>query len=269
MATAPRNPESEAALDEQTIDLLLSNIGPGMVLVGGQALGFWMSRFGIEAGEGVAISNDGDVLGQVAQAMALAQAMRARLELPRKRGRTAIVAQLRLPAAGGKERNIDVLHQLYTLAGPRKSAAFTRRVIADSVQVQWRPGRHIRVMDPFDMLESRAHNAIGLLGDKGPHVLTQLRWAIAVAQQALLRLARDAGSEERLGGKIQRIYTLARSQAGRRLVQEHGIELLDAVDVHALRKLAPAQALQLEAIERARSSRVRAARTGRARPMSG
>lgn len=53
------------------------------------------------------------------------------------------------------------------------------------------------------------------------------------------------------------------SQAGRRLVQEHGIDLLDAVDVHALRKLAPAQALQLEAIEQARSGRVRAARAGR------
>jgi len=255
MATTPQGPADEAPLDERSVDLLLSHMGTEMVLVGGQALGFWMSRFGIEANEAVAISNDGDALGELARAVALAQALHARLELPRQTRRTAIVAQLRLPAPDGKERNIDVLHQLYTVAGPRKSAQFTRRVIADSVEVQWRPGRHIRVMDPFDVLESRAHNAVGLLDDKGPHVLTQARWAIAVARQALLRLAQDAGSQGRLGSQLQRIHALARSQVGRRLLRERGIELLDAIDLDALRTLAPAQALQLEAVERARNAR--------------
>jgi hypothetical protein len=28
-------------------------------------------------------------------------------------------------------------------------------------------------MDPFHVLESRAQNAVGLIADKGPHVLTQ------------------------------------------------------------------------------------------------
>ncbi len=58
MATQPVLPPDEAPLDEETVDLFLSNMGTDMVLVEGQALAFWMSRFGIEQ-NGVAISNAG------------------------------------------------------------------------------------------------------------------------------------------------------------------------------------------------------------------
>lgn len=254
MATRPVLPSPEAPLDGATIDRFLSNMGTEMVLVGGQALGFWMSRFGIEP-DGVAISNDGEALGKVAHAIELAQALKARIELPEKTSRTAIVAQLRLPGADGKVRNIDVLHLLYTVAGLKKSSAFTRRVIDDSVEVEWRPGRFIRVMDPFDVLESRAQNAVGLLDEKGPHVLTQAAWAVDVARAALLRLAAHPGSSDRLGTRIQRVYTLARSQVGRRLLSEHGIELLDAVDLDALRPIAPLHAQQLDAVQKAMAAR--------------
>lgn len=255
MATQPVLPPDEAPLDEETVDLFLSNMGTDMVLVGGQALAFWMSRFGIDDGD-VAISNDGDALGKVARAIDLAHAMKARIELPEKTSRTAIVAQLRIPTADGKERNIDVLHMLYTVAGLKKSSTFTKRVIEDSVEVEWRPGRFIRVMDPFDVLESRAQNAVGLFDEKGPHVLTQALWAIAVAREALLRTAADPASSDRLGSKLQGIYTLARSQVGKRLLAEHQLELFDAVDLGALRMASPAHAKQLDAIEKAQRERM-------------
>lgn len=116
MATQPKSPADEAPLDEQTVDLFLSNMGTDMVLVGGQALAFWMDRFKIVQHGGMAISNDGDALGKVARAIDLARAIHARVELPEKTARTSIVAQLRLPAADGKERNIDILQLLYTTA---------------------------------------------------------------------------------------------------------------------------------------------------------
>ncbi len=256
MATQPVLAAGDAPLDEQTVDLFLSNMGTDMVLVGGQALAFWMSRFGIKH-DGMVISNDGDALGNAARAIELAQAIKARVELPEKMSRTAIVAQLRLPTPDGKERNIDVLHKLYTVAGLKKSSTFTKRVIEDSVEAQWQPGRFIRVMDPFDVLESRAQNAVGLFNLKGPHVVTQAAWAIQVAREALFRTAADAGSADRLGQKIQRIYTLARSQVGRRLFAEHQLELLDAVDVDALRSACPSHAKQLDAVEKAKKDRLR------------
>lgn len=251
MATQPKLPSNEAPLDQKSVELFISNMGTDMILVGGQALGFWMSRFGIEPDEGVSISNDGDALGEVSRAIQLGRAIHARVELPHKSSRTSIVAQLRLPAPDGKERNIDVLHMLYTVEGLRKSNQFTARVIKNSVTVEWKDGRRFRVMDPFDVLESRAQNAVGLIDEKGPHVLTQARWAIEVASAALLRLASNPDVSDRIGQRIQDIYSLAHGQVGRRLLKEHQIELLGAIDVEVLRPLAPQLAQQLDAIEAA------------------
>lgn len=259
MATRPALPPGEEPLDAKTIDLFLSNMGSEMILVGGQALAFWMDRFGIATDE-AAISNDGDALGAVARARALATTLKARLVLPPKTARTALVAQLRFAVPGGKERNIDVLHQLYTISGLKKSSDFTERVRQDSIEVEWRKGRFIRVMDPFDVLESRAQNAVGLLEDKGPHVLTQANWAIAVARAALLRMATHPDAAGRLGEKIQRIYKLSHNQVGKRLWQEHGIELLEAIDVEPLLAAAPAHRRQLETAQRARQARQAAAK---------
>lgn len=255
MTTEPVLPHDEAPLDEASVDLLLSNMGTDMVLVGGQALGFWMSRFDIEPDEGSAISNDGDALGEVNRARELADAIHARVEMPHKMSRTAIIAQLRLPAPDGKERNIDVLHKLYTVEGLKKSAIFTERVIKDSVEVEWRDGLRIRVMDPFDVLESRVQNAVGLIDDKGPHVLTQARWAIQVASAALERLANDPASQDRIDSRIQGIYKLAHSQVGRRLLRDHRIEILDAINTDFLNQRAPQLHQQLDAAEQARDKR--------------
>lgn len=258
MATKPNLPPDEEPLDAKTVDRLLSSMGTDMILVGGQALAFWMDRFGIDP-RGAAISNDGDALGELAAARALAAALKARLVVPPRTARTSIVAQVRLPVARGRERNVDILHLLYTVSGLRKSSDFTRQVVRDSVQVEWRKGKFIRVMDPFDMLESRAQNAVGLYEDKGPHVLTQLRWAIDVARAALQRLSADPASPERLGRKVQRLFALARSQVGRRLWSEHRIELLGAIDVDALAAAAPQLERQLDAVRKAIACRRRAA----------
>lgn len=257
MPTRPELAPGEAPLDEESVDLLLSNIGTEMILVGGQALGFWMSRFGIEADDDVAISNDGDALGEVTRAIQLGHAIHARVQLPHKSSRTSIVAQLRLPAPGGKERSIDVLHKLYTVEGLRKSSLFTQRVIEDSVEVEWRDGLRFRVMDPFDVLESRAQNAVGLIDEKGPHVLTQARWAIKVASAALQRIAADPDARDRIGNRVQEIYTLAHGQVGRRLLKEHRIELLDAIDIDLLRPMVPQLGQQLDAVEAALERRKR------------
>lgn len=254
MATAPQLPDDEEPLDAQTLDRFLSNVGEEMVLVGGQALAFWMDRYGIDT-QGAAISNDGDVLGSLARAQDLAQALKAGLLVPGREALTSLVAQVRIPVRNGKARNIDVLHLLYTVSGLRKSNEFTRQVQQRAVKAQWRGGRSIRVMHPLDVLESRVHNAAGLLADKGPHVLTQAQWAIAIAREALLRVARarEPGAE-RIGQLIQRVYRLSRSRAGRKLRKDHGIDVLDAIAIDAIRRTAPEQEEQLQRVEAARRS---------------
>lgn len=266
MSTRPRLPADEVPIDAATVDRFLANMGTDMVLVGGQALAFWMDRYGISA-SGAVVSNDGDALGQVAQAHDMAVRLKAQLLKPPPHARTALVAQLRIPSLGGKIANIDVLHQLYTVSGLRKSSEFTRRVVQGSVKVEWRAGQFIRVMAPMDVLESRVHNAVGLLDDKGPHVLTQAEWAIEVARVALVKLASNANPKDgRLGQKLQGVYTLAHSRAGRALLLAHRIEVLNAVDIHVIRKLARTQGPQLDKIEEAARLRAKPLRSKRGGP---
>lgn len=259
MATTPRLPDDEAPFDPATLDQFLRSMGADMVLVGGQALAFWMQRYGIDA-QRATISNDGDVLGDIAKAHDIAQRLKAALVIPDQNALTSLVAQIRVPVSGGKVRNIDVLHLLYTVSGLRKSGEFTRRVVRRSVEVQWRAGKSIRVMHPLDVLESRVQNAVGLLEEKGPHVLTQAVWAIQVARAGILRVAhaKEPG-DERVGELLQDVYQLARSRPGRDLLKDHGIEVLDAIDLEALRgATGMEQSEQLERIDAARKKRRRA-----------
>jgi len=257
MPTQPLLPNDEAPLDAATLDAFLKGMGTEMVLVGGQALAFWMDRYGIEP-HGAVISNDGDVLGQVDRAQRIAHGLRAALVKPDSRALTSLVAQIRIPVGGdGRVRNIDVLHLLYTVSGLSKSKDFTEAVWRESVEMEWKPGHRIRVMHPLHVLDSRVQNAVGLLDDKGPHVLTQAEWAVQVARAAILRVLHHPGEDERLGALIQWVYKLAQSRAGRQLMREHGIETLQAVPVEELRAKTPQHERQLLAVERAIASRRR------------
>ncbi len=242
-------------------------MGSNMVLVGGQALAFWMDRYGIQP-QGATVSNDGDALGRIDHAERIARSLRAVLVRPSERARTSLVAQIRIPTgAHGRERNIDVLHLLYTVGGLRKSREFTDAVWRDSIEMEWRRGARIRVMHPLHVLDSRIQNAVGLLDDKGPHVLTQAVWAIEVARAAILRVLTQPGQDERVGAMIQQVYRLARSRAGRQLMREHGIEALSAIPAAQIRAHSSAHERQLAAVER--TIRERAHPTNDEAPASG
>ncbi|MEJ8837775.1 hypothetical protein [Ramlibacter sp. AN1133] len=250
--TAPVLPADEAPLDAATLDAFLRHMSTEMVLVGGQALAFWMQRYGIHS-EGAAISNDGDALGSVRQARYLAEKLRAALLLPEPTSLTSLVAQLRIPVAGtGKVRNIDVLHLLYTTSGLKKSNAFTRRVERNAVTVKMAGGIDLRIMHPLDLLEARAHNAVGLTAQKGEHVVTQARWAIAVAREALIRIASDVGRPDRAGACVQRVFRLWKSSVGQRLWKEHKLCVLDAIDGEELLRYRDELQQQLATVARER-----------------
>jgi hypothetical protein len=157
---------------------------------------------------------------------------------------------VRIPVLGvpGKELNVDVLHKLYDSGGLRKSSELTRRVLARALVVQFDEAIEIRVMHPLDVLASRVQNAAGLLDSKGPHVLTQAMWAVKVAREAILRVARSPQSAERPGALAQEVLSLAMSSAGRRLYDEHDIDVAASVPIDELETLVPGFRRQAQAI---------------------
>lgn len=258
MATRPLQSADLAPLDSALLNRFLAELREDMVLVGGQALSFWLLRYDLLP-DGATVTHDGDAIGRLEQAEAIAHALSATLLPSAKSQRTALVAQIRVPTASGRPANIDILHQLYATGGLRACVRFTEQVRRNSVLLEWRPGGFIRVMDPFDLLESRVHNAAGLVKSKGEHVITQAVWAVDVARRALLRLARaDVGElsrPARLGQRLQWLYRFAHSQAGRCVLRDHGIEVLDAVDQPALREISGAHVRQLDRIAEAMQAR--------------
>lgn len=258
-ATQPLLPGGEAPLDAATLDAFLEDMGTDMVLVGGQALAFWMDRYGV-APEVAAISNDGDALGHLERARRIATRLRAAVLTPEGGALTSLVAQIRIPIGpAGKVRNIDVLHLLYTVGGLRKSREFTQAVWRESVEIEWKPGHRIRVMHPLHVLESRVQNAVGLLQAKGPHVVTQAIWAVDVAREAIRRVLRQPGESDRLGAMLGQLHKLARARAGRQILREHGIEVLDAVPIEEIVAEAPGHGRRVRAIERTMALRANGA----------
>lgn len=247
MAPSPKLPSDEALLTDAQIERVFANVGEDMVLIGGQALQFWMLRFDIPA-QDLTFSSTAEFLGDVQEARAFADRLGADFRMRAASARTALVAQLRLTLRKGPFCNIDVLDQVYAISTPKKAEQFTQRVKRNAITMRWSDKVCIRVMDPFDLLESRVQNAVGFSDDriKGGHVITQARRSIDVAKAALFLLA--SGKEEyatRVGHKIQQIVRFARSSPGRRAWHELGIDVLDAIDADLIQAMAPTSAVQL------------------------
>ena len=91
--------KAEAATPPATIQKLLDTSGDDLVLVGGQALAFWVERYGIshQHPELPAISNDVDFLSKSAGdkelVRKLADAMHGQTIFPNRRALTALVGQ--------------------------------------------------------------------------------------------------------------------------------------------------------------------------------
>lgn len=237
--TKPQLPRDEAPLTAKDVVHMLGAMPPHMVLVGGQALAFWMNYYGVRPGAGAEITSDGDVLGTLEEARLLARHLGGKLRVPPPRALTALVAQVRLSLpSDALERNIDVLHKLYDQGGLRKSTDFTRRAVARARVIELESGARFRVLHPMDLLASRVNNAVGLLDIKGRHVLTQVRWAIKVMRQAFLSAA-NLGDAARVGAMIQEVQRLAKAAAGRALFKSHDIEVFDAIPIKTLTRLRP------------------------------
>ena len=253
--TRPRLPVDEIPIDRETLTRILA-LAPGeMILVGGQALAFWMIRFGLGPKPGraaplpAAVSSDADFLGSIEHALALTHGLGARLIEPDKNAMTALVGQIRIKAASGLEYNVDVLHQIFDSGGLRKSIEFTRRVRKRAAQVQMEGGKTVRILHPVDVLASRIQNAAGLLDVKGPHVLTQTRWAVRVARHALEQLVQSREQHaDRPGALASELFRLACSPAGRLVWARHQIEIAAAIPFAMLIDRLPGFAKQSDAM---------------------
>jgi hypothetical protein len=231
--------KTEAVTPPETIQKLLGAGGDDLVLVGGQALAFWVDQYRLSHHDPKlpAISNDVDFLSRSAGdkdvVSKLADAISGEAVFPSKRALTALVGQAIIDISDDEYINVDVIHKLIGLNGDtvRKRA----------VRVASGKGRStFLVMHPLDVLHSRLANLHQLPDKQNDKGRMQLALAIDVGREFLRSAAKEAKPGETAAGRsplqgyVSAIERMATDDAGRKVAKRHGLHVADAIDPHLI-----------------------------------
>lgn len=222
---------SEAVTPRTTLERLLRAAGDDLVLVGGQALAFWVQRYDLVLpADVVAISADTDFLAASAADRAavlrMAEALQGKTQFPSRRALTALVGQAFLDINDDEFINVDVVFRIVGLTQEqvRKRAV---RVEVDAARFS--------VMHPLDVLRSRLANLYQLIEKQNPKGVMQLALGIDVAREFLREeakapQARATAVRSPLQPFVSEIERLAHEDAGRKVAKRFGLHVADAID---------------------------------------
>ena len=216
--------------DEQVITqaelLQLLRVSDGAILIGGQALAFWVGYFRIAVAEGLRrfISGDADFLGFRWHVEAFSLALGGRAAYPSKRAITALYGVVMKQTIAGERMGVDVLHAVVGIAAEdvRKRALDVHHPNDASAR--------FKVMEPIDCMVSRFEN-LRTLADKQNEVgVWQARISVAVCRAHLKNLI-TLGDERQAIRAANRIFAVAGAAAGLQAFGKHDIDLLDGIPI--------------------------------------
>lgn len=223
--------KTEAVTPREMLERLLHAAGDDLVLVGGQALAFWVHRYGLVLpGDVVAVSADTDFLAPSAADRAavlrMAAALQGKTQFPSRRALTALVGQAVLDINDDEFINVDVV---FRVIGLTQEAVRKRAVRAELGATSF------VVMHPLDVLRSRLANLHQLLEKQNAKGGMQLALAIDVARQFLREEAsgmprQSAAARNPLQPFVSEIERLALDDSGRKVARRFGLHVADAID---------------------------------------
>lgn len=219
----------------EIVTRLLAAAGDELVLVGGQALVFWLLEYGLlpHSSDLAAITRDVDFLAASAadreSVQRLADVMHGKIMFPNRRALTALVGQAFLELSPDEYLNVDVIFKVIGLKGEdvRKRA----------VKVKPDPGRPpFLVMHQLDVLYSRLINLHKLPDTQNDKGRMQLALAIEMARAFLRKEAAGHAATALAAGRsplqdfVSAIERMATDDAGAKIAKRHGLHVADAID---------------------------------------
>lgn len=235
----------EAFMPADMVRRVLAAAGTDVVLVGGQALAFWMDRYGIEPTDTSvpAVTRDVDFFthdaAQGRSLHAFAKAIGGQPAFATPEAITALVGSAVAPAEPGRVYNVDLLHSVVGLD--------RRTLLENAVRVELPAlASELRVMHPLDVLQSRNAN-LHVLAEKQDAVgQMQLRLAIEVARRYLEETIDDIESRKpaaRTGERavldaVASVAEYASEDAAKKNAARYGIHLADAIPAWRIRSAA-------------------------------
>lgn len=221
---------------------VLASAGPDVVLVGGQALAFWMDRYGVrQPGHLPAVSRDVDFFtpdaANSAPLKAFAKAIGGRAGILPPKAITALIGSAVAQAEDDRVYNVDLLHAVVGLSRDEleRNAVLAR---VDGVD------HPIRVMHPLHVLQSRNANLHQLREKQDELGQLQLALAIEVARKFLEletdRIERDAGAspderERAILDLVSVVNDYSAGAAAKKNAARHGLFLADAIPAWRIR----------------------------------
>jgi hypothetical protein len=217
-----------APISRELLERVLALVSDKMILVGGQALAFWASYYGIPEPV-AAISKDADFIGVRDDVRRIAIGLKAAARYPHDKMKTSFVGRVELDVSDTEYVHIDVLRQVY-------GDVSVEAVRARSYEAT-RGSTTFRIMHPLDVLQGRLENVYGLKEKQDEHGIEQLKLAIGMVRAFVLEQG-DAGSvdQERpiVLKHLQRIERMALSDAGRKVAERFGVHVADAMEIPRL-----------------------------------
>lgn len=186
-------------------------------MVGGQALAFWVSAYGVPVTQ-AAISMDADILGGRTDVGTIAAGMRGQPKYQLRSAISALVGNIRVGRGNDDFISIDVVDRIHGM----NAEAVRKR----SVEVAF-PEFTVRIMHPLDVLESRAANYAGLPEKQTPEGFNQLGLALAVASGFI----ETVKNEEILIDAAEIIARIHKVYSGKAVIRKSGIDLLLPLEV--------------------------------------
>lgn len=218
----------ETTFSLEQLERVLSKLDKAAILVGGQALVFWVDYFNRTADlsqshEG--ITRDADFLGDRSTVAGLADALKAKATYPPQRAITALVGQVTVSLADDAFLNIDVIGRIVGI----DADAVRKRAVTTTLGET-----NLLVMHPLDVLHSRVENLAQLESKQNSEGVAQTKLALAVAKAYSETVAMEPDGDKLALKAIEHVVTIAKSSAGRKVSKEYGIEFLSSIPFPAI-----------------------------------
>lgn len=208
----------------------LGDLTNTIVLVGGQALAFWVDHYAKRvAPPGPVASKDIDFCGGQSAVATAALRLGGTYKVPEPFSNTPNTGVVEFVDPKGNARWIDFLGDPFGLdfGDVAEWAVEVEVPLADGSETVT-----FRVMHPVHCLQSRISNVGGLPGYQGEHALTQARASVSCVREYLVDVLDDAGDNaaRRVLRLNEHIYRFAwGSLYARKVFKEYGIDAFEAV----------------------------------------
>jgi hypothetical protein len=222
-------PLPEIALTEDEVTQILQACRDSAVLVGGQALAFWVLHYQVTPPEALqhSITSDADYFGDQRAARKLHEALKDKgwkLYIPAPEDPTPQTAKLSLTVPGQGIKQIDFLGSVAGLG----SGLVDRAVEVPPPQPDLMP---VRVLHPLDVLDSRMQNLARLPQKRTVQGIAQAHLAIEVARAHVEDILRSEGATTRFNHAINRLAQIAQDRDLQETFIRYGLDVLGCVPV--------------------------------------